>query len=251
MIMAFPRAVLLILAVFIAVSDSRIPKYDDSSSSEEEHTSVENSEVDFISELRSMCLKRTGSNDTFDPLMTAVQNGAMCFAKKLDVDEFFGHAENLTSANRVQFFTTYCPQMREAISCLSPAAIVIRKCLNEDGQELLDILMSVLPRAVDLTCKNHGEIFFNDVNLSKCFDNINEYIGNCMSGGFSQLTLGAMSINSKRKQCEDLALMRRCLATRLNNCKSPRLIDFFDLLYRPLIRSSECKHLWATKIVRM
>lgn len=126
----------------------------DSSASDEELTP--------INILERQCLQRTGSTETFELLMAGFSFVPICFAAHLDLEGLIDDLEVLNGTNRVEFFDTYCPQANESLQCVNPMLELFRKCW--DGEELafLDIMINLLPEALDLICKDHGEIFFSN-----------------------------------------------------------------------------------------
>lgn len=86
---------------FIPVTTARVINHDTSSSEENDDDDLE-----LTNELRSICLNKTGSNETFERMVEASQNAVICFSEKLDFMELAKDVENLTSSTRVKFFTT-------------------------------------------------------------------------------------------------------------------------------------------------
>ena len=64
---------------------------------------------------------------------------------------------------------SYCPQLRTAYKCTDQLLNDFRPCLEEDDFTIVQALSGIIPDAVDLMCKNEGEILF-----SKCalFDRV-------------------------------------------------------------------------------
>ncbi|XP_055626582.1 uncharacterized protein LOC129768749 [Toxorhynchites rutilus septentrionalis] len=213
--MTFERAILLMLAVLIVVPKAR--------AKQNEQTGAEISELDMFNELKLAYVKESYINESFESLNGFTQNASFCIQDKVN---------GSNTSDREQFSASYCPQMREAIGCLSPAIDEIRKRLNEDGLEMVEILMNFISQAIELACKNKGEIFFDHGVDQNCRHNLGKGLESCLSIGFT-----------KQTQCDDLVKMRKCLVTKLNECNASRLMEFFDLLYQPLRKTVDCKHI--------
>lgn len=63
--------------------------------------------VPFVGDLEGACLVRTGSNDTFEEIISTVYVVPLCFALNLEVDRLMADAQDLAEASettRVEFF---------------------------------------------------------------------------------------------------------------------------------------------------
>ncbi|EDS34183.1 hemolymph protein-like protein [Culex quinquefasciatus] len=63
--------------------------------------------VPFVGDLEGACLARTGSNDTFEEIISTVYMVPLCFALNLEVDRLMADAQDLAEASgttRVEFF---------------------------------------------------------------------------------------------------------------------------------------------------
>ncbi|XP_058818470.1 27 kDa hemolymph protein-like [Topomyia yanbarensis] len=232
------QIVLSLLAALVAASIAgRIPPTEKDNSSSEE--SGETNEA--LNEIRAACQKNTGSNETFDQILSDIGLVPLCAVEKLDVDGFTTDLDSLSNATRKQFFAKYCPQLEDSISCLNPALNKFRSCLEQEDTEIIDILFNLLPEAVRFICRNDGEIFFmNDRNFYQCFDKAGDYASECIDK-ISNSTEAMDLSHYGAKQCGELADVRECFQSKLDECQAPRLIDVFDLFYRPLMKSSPCK----------
>ncbi|XP_062552756.1 uncharacterized protein LOC134217924 [Armigeres subalbatus] len=229
------RLVLITLAVLVcaaAVGGSPLP-FDSSSQSQESG--------EFIESLERQCLLRTGSADTFEQLVVGFAFVPICIAGHLDFDGLNSDLGGLDETNRVQFFDTYCPQVNQSLQCINPVLGQLRKCFEGEELGVLDILINMLPEAVNLICKDHGEIFFRleGPEYEKCMQNFEGYAVEC-SGKISNATEALDLSKFGEEHCRELSDFRTCIADKLEICKAPGIIDLFDLFYKPVVKSTSC-----------
>lgn len=55
----------------------------------------------------------------------------------------------------------YCSQIRSALVCLDPPKEEFRKCLDANDAVILDGVVNAMPEAIDLICRNNGEILYS------------------------------------------------------------------------------------------
>lgn len=230
------RLILVTLAVAIygASSVDGLPSSIDSSSSEE-------TTMELIGSLERQCLERTGSPETFEKLVAGFTFAPMCFAGHLDLDGLISGFDGLDDSNRVQYFDTYCPQLNQSLQCVNPLFDLLRKCW--DGEELAvwDTMFNIVPEALNLICKDHGEIFFrlDSPEYEKCVASFEDYAVEC-SGKISNSTETMYLSRLNKEQCYELREFRNCVAEKLNICKASAIIELTDVFYRPLIKASSC-----------
>ncbi|XP_065083983.1 uncharacterized protein LOC135706310 [Ochlerotatus camptorhynchus] len=228
------KLVLVALAVAVSSSPTAALPVGDSSDSDEDLIP--------INTLERQCLLRTGSTETFEQLMSGFSFVPICFAGHLDLDGLSDDLEVLNDTNRVQFFDKYCPQVNESLQCVNPMLELLRKCW--DGEELafLDIMINLLPEALNLICKGHGEIFFrlDGPEYEKCLDKFDDYAIEC-AGKMSNTTEAMYLSKFGEIQCGELRDFRGCISDKLDSCKAQGVIDLVDLFYRPVVKASPCK----------
>lgn len=204
--------------------------------------SSESQEIaEFIDSLEKQCLQRTGSTETFEQLVAGFAFAPICFAGHLDLEGLSSDFGQLDQTNRVQFFDTYCPHMNASLQCLNPVLGHLRKCFDNDDLAVLDIVINVLPEAVNLICKDHGEIFFKMVepDYNKCIQNLESYGLEC-SGKISNTTDSLEMSKLGEEHCRELSDFRGCIADKLDICKASGILDLFDLFYKPLMKGTPC-----------
>ncbi|XP_055608425.1 27 kDa hemolymph glycoprotein-like [Uranotaenia lowii] len=211
------------------------------SSSESSESSGDGVEQ-WLGELQSMCLNKTGSNETMTMIIAQVGMLPFCMNFQVDLEALSKDVDTLTAdlAVRKPFFEKYCPQVQSALGCLDPVVHELRKCMDPEEAELVDILINMIPEGLNLICKNDGAILFSEEGFSKCEDKAMEYIGECLE--LISNTTEALDISDyDKKECDDLAATRGCLATKLNECEGSSWMDIIDLFYKPIIKASPCK----------
>lgn len=227
----------ILLVGLISTSTARVIDNNGDSSSEESGEMAE-----LLSEVESSCRKMTGSNETYEKLVASSYMIPICVMSKLDLESFSNDLDNLDESTRAEFFPKYCPQLHDSLSCLEPATAEIRKCLDPEEIEVLDIIVNILPEGLNLACKDNGQIFFmDDVNFDECGNKFVNHVEKC-ADKISNATEAMDLSNYGQKQCDELAQVRECFEQQLVECKAPRLMDIFDLFYRPMVKASPCKN---------
>uniref|UniRef100_A0A8D8BAM9 (northern house mosquito) hypothetical protein n=1 Tax=Culex pipiens TaxID=7175 RepID=A0A8D8BAM9_CULPI len=216
------------------VSTARVIENTESKSSEESGELTE-----FLGEVESSCRKMTGSNETYEMMVLHAALVPLCIISKLDIESFSTDLDNLDETNRTEFFPKYCPQLHDSLSCLEPVTAELRKCLDPEEVEVLDVIVNMLPEGLNLACKDNGQIFFMD-DSSKCLDKFAGYVKKC-AAKVSKTTEAVDLSNYGPKQCNELAEVRECFEQKTAGCKGPRLTDIFDLFYRPILKATPCK----------
>lgn len=225
--------VTLVVAVFAASSVNGSPFSLDAASSEET--------LEMIASLEGQCLQRTGSPETFEKLMAGFAFAPMCFAGHLDLDGLTSGIWTLEESNRVQFFDTYCPQLNQSLQCVNPMFELLRKCWDGEELAILDITINMVPEALNLICKDHGELFFrlDGPEYNKCVEKFEEYAEEC-SGKISNSTETLYLSRLDAEQCRELTEFHGCVEEKLEICKAPGIIDLVDVFYKPLMKASSC-----------
>lgn len=237
--MAFRKMLLVALVGgLISVSTARVIDNNESKSSEESGELAE-----FLGEVESSCRKLTGSNETYEMMVLNAALVPLCVISKLDIESFSTDLDNLDETNRTEFFPKYCPQLHDSLSCLQPVTAELRKCLDPEEVEVLDVIVNMLPEGLNLACKDNGQIFFmDDSDFNECSDKFVGYVEKCADKISN--TTDAMNLSSYGpKQCDELSQVRECFEQQMVECKAPKLIEIFDLFYRPMVKASPCKNL--------
>ncbi|XP_019536532.2 uncharacterized protein LOC109407823 isoform X1 [Aedes albopictus] len=226
------RLILVTLAVAIYAA-SAVDGSPTSSSSEET--------MEVIESLERQCLQRTGSSETFEKLVAGFTFAPMCFAGHLDLDGLISGFDELNDSNRVQYFDTYCPQLNQSLQCVNPLFDLLRKCWDGEELAIWDIMFNMVPEALNLICKDHGEIFFrlDRPEYSMCVTRFEDYAVEC-AGKISNSTETMHLSKLNEEQCYELREFRSCVAQKLDICKASGIIELADVFYKPLMKASSC-----------
>lgn len=150
--------------------------------------------------------------------------------------------------------------MKNSLRCITQVTDMVRQCVEPDRIALYDTFVSTIPEAVDLICKNDGELIFgkfgntiinslNNIwiytavdgpNFKECSKKLPRYLDDCSShiASFADtMDLAAYG----EYQCTELDKVRQCYKKELADCRAPRMIELFDLFYRPVVKASPCK----------
>ncbi|XP_053696193.1 uncharacterized protein LOC128743616 [Sabethes cyaneus] len=194
--------------------------------------------------LEELCLNRTGSHQTFQRLNSTVSALSACFRAKIPFLENLPSSFKITNATREEFFSRACPELRESLKCLTPAVSEVQNCLEENESKLVTLVHTTLPKMLNFFCKNNGEIFFmNGRKYIDCIQHIDQ-----ASGCMDTLPESALYMNVDKydaHQCNELHKVRQCVQLKVEECEGPKLIEGFDLFYRPLVNQTACRNFIA------
>uniref|UniRef100_A0A182LXL6 Uncharacterized protein n=1 Tax=Anopheles culicifacies TaxID=139723 RepID=A0A182LXL6_9DIPT len=206
-------------------------------------SSEESAEIgEVVKELQELCRNNSGSDAAFENLKQSGQNAMMCAVTAIDLEALMTDVDALSNETRTTFFPRYCPQMRTAYSCLNKLVDDFRPCLEEDDYTIVSAIAGILPDAVELICKNDGEIMykFHEPKYTECLDKVSDSFDECLV--FFNNTDDWDISHLTRDQCGQLTGFRQCLQNKLNICKAPDLIEVFDLFYNTLFRMTPCRN---------
>lgn len=230
-------ALITALAAFVLPEGSTLKRGTDSSSSEETDELEESLEA-----LNDMCMKNA-DQEAFERVVNRVLAVPGCVGEKVDLKKITEDIENLNAANRRQFFSTYCPQLNDSLTCLDAATAEVRKCIDDDLKELYDLTNhQLIPKALQIACKNDGEIFFLGMDkIELCFTSIADNQTGCfanMSNSTDELNINTLG----PKECTEVAGLRQCVQNHLNDCKLDGLMELVDLFYQSFIKMTPCEN---------
>uniref|UniRef100_A0A8D8BSK7 27 kDa hemolymph glycoprotein n=1 Tax=Culex pipiens TaxID=7175 RepID=A0A8D8BSK7_CULPI len=151
----------------------------------------------------------------------------------------FGH--RFKQCCKCEFGFRYCPQVKNSMRCITQVTDMVRKCVEPERIALYDTFVSTIPQAVDLICKNDGELIFVDgPNFKECSKKLPRYLDDCSSNIASFADTMDLAAYGEY-QCTELDKVRQCYKKELADCRVPRMIELFDLFYRPVVKASPCK----------
>ncbi|XP_058123340.1 27 kDa hemolymph protein-like [Anopheles ziemanni] len=228
--------VLALLAVARAM-----PQPGSDSSSEESVETDRNRTKQHVVALRTMCRKNTGSEMAFVFLAVAMQTALSCAETAFDGESFMSDIDTLSNETRTEFFSTYCPQLKGVGLCLDDLVKAARPCLEEDDFTIVKALTGVFPDAVDLICKNDGEIIFqyDGPEYEECFVKLVDHVSECAVPFAAEKEYWDIS-HLTQTQCGTLSGLRQCIDDKLNVCKAPDLMNVYDLFHNKLFRMTPC-----------
>ncbi|XP_058123337.1 27 kDa hemolymph glycoprotein-like [Anopheles ziemanni] len=205
----------------------------------------------FVNGIQKLCMNNSNSDDAFPQLMNSFQGTMMCVMTNFDPQSFVMDLNGLSSETRTTFFSQYCPQVKSVSSCLDGPLNAAKTCLQEHDYKLLKAVVGIFPDAVDLICKNDGELVFKlkDPKYKECLDKINENVMECAAPFASQAQHWEVSKLTKA-QCGTITDLRQCLVRKLNACEAPDLINVYDLFHNTLFRMTPCRN-YVTKVTEI
>lgn len=156
----------------------------------------------------------------------------------------------------------YCSQIRSALVCLDPPKEEFRKCLDANDAVILDGVVNAMPEAIDLICRNNGEILYSkfadettpiyldwlyptplpedNANYHVCMSKYSSYAAEC--AGMVSNETDFMEISKfGPSQCDELTNVRNCMGGKFDECNGPQVMEVFDIFWRALIKGTPCK----------
>uniref|UniRef100_A0A1Y9H2P7 DUF19 domain-containing protein n=1 Tax=Anopheles dirus TaxID=7168 RepID=A0A1Y9H2P7_9DIPT len=233
-------AVVGVLALLIATNASPLPQ----TAVAAPESSEESGEIEGImKEVQEMCSNNSGSDAAFLNLMESFQRTMVCSMSAIDLDSFMSDIDSLSNETRTTFFPRYCPQLRTAYSCIDKLVNDFRPCLEEDDYTIVRAMVGILPDALDLMCKNDGELLFKfeEPKYAECFDKIGDSFNECTNtflNGTDDWDISHMT----EPQCNTMTGFRQCVQDKMNICKAPDLISVYDLFHNALFRMTPCRN---------
>ncbi|KFB50698.1 AGAP006275-PA-like protein [Anopheles sinensis] len=238
----FSLFVALSVLALMAGARAMFPPPEQSSSPEALH---------FMTGIQKLCQNNSDSEDAFPTLMNSFQGTMMCAMMNVDMQSFMMDFNVLSNETRATFFPRYCPQLKRAGSCLDGPLNAAKPCLQEYDFTLLKAMVGIYPDAVDLICKNDGEIVFKlkEPKYKECIDKLSENVMECAVPFVIQAQHWEMS-QLTRTQCGTITDLRQCLARKLTVCEAPDLINVYDLFHNTLFSVTPCRN-YVSKVTEI
>lgn len=197
---------------------------------------------EYITQIQTMCYEKTNSTETFQNLLVSMYGVPLCLQATVDLPSLMNDVSDLDASTRHELFPKYCSQIRSALVCLDPPKEEFRKCLDPNDAVILDSVVNAMPEAIDLLCKNDGEILFkDDANYNVCMDKYSNYATECATLVSNETDLMEVS-KFGRPQCNELFNVRNCMEGKFNECNGPQVMQVFDVFWRAFIRNTPCKN---------
>ncbi|XP_058178470.1 27 kDa hemolymph protein-like [Anopheles ziemanni] len=233
--------VLALLAVTRA-----IPQPGSNSSSEEPTESRETKEEStgrhtFVGVVREVCRANNGSDEAYIALTEAVGTAIVCVMTSVDVKNFISDVDTISNETRGTFFPKYCPQLKKAGSCLDDLLKATGPCLEEDDFKATLAVAGIYPDAVDLICKNDGEVIFKlaEPKTKECVGKLRDNVMDCTIP-FAVKSDDWDISHLLPTQVGAFSELRQCIEDRLNECEAPDLISVYGLFHNTLFRLHSC-----------
>uniref|UniRef100_A0A2M4D190 Putative secreted protein n=1 Tax=Anopheles darlingi TaxID=43151 RepID=A0A2M4D190_ANODA len=230
------------LSLLVVCNGSPLPR--ESSESNESNESLE--------DIREQCIENTGSDADFPKFMASVEQAMLCLAG-FDSKNFINDIRHLSNATRATFFPKYCPKIRSLVSCIDGSLLGMQPCLDEDVFKIAEALIESIPDAVDLACKNDGEIFLkledeehqecimeNTVQLSECVETLSTNFDNAIE--LFELT---------QDQCRELVIFRECIKEQLDPCDLSDIVSIYDIPMNAILPLTPCANYTQTPMVHL
>uniref|UniRef100_A0A182QR50 Secreted protein n=1 Tax=Anopheles farauti TaxID=69004 RepID=A0A182QR50_9DIPT len=233
--------VLGVLALFVAANASPVPgtSVGTSVSSEENSAEIEG----MLKEVEEMCRNNSGSDAAYVKVLGTFEQTMTCAVSSIDFDRLIVDADALNNETRKTFFPRYCPQLRTAYSCFDKLVNDFRPCLEEDDFTIVRALVGILPDALELLCKNDGELLFkfDEPKYAECFEKLGDNFDQCTQAflnGTDDWDISHMT----EGQCNTMTGFRQCVQNQMSICKAPDLISVYDLFHNALFRMTPCRN---------
>lgn len=166
----------------------------------------------------------------------------LCFTTSIEVDTFMSDFYALSNETRTTFFPRYCPQMKNATSCVNRLPERVKPCLEESEFTFFKAAFDTFPHLVDLICKDDGEILLRLVerNYDKC---VMRDIHRLCIEPFQKVYNDWDMSHLTTSQCGAINDMKHCAVRKLNMCQAPELVSLYDRFHNELIRDTPCREI--------
>ncbi|XP_050097045.1 27 kDa glycoprotein-like [Anopheles aquasalis] len=200
-----------------------------------------NGMANILGEIREQCIKNTGSDEAFDGFMISSQLAMMCVGN-IDIENFLIDIFQLTNATRGTFFPKYCQEMRSIVSCLNEMLPGMQPCLKESSFQIADAFIESLPEALDLACKNDGEVIMKleDKDRKECIKpNADQFweCGDMLTNGIDN-AFDLFKLNLDH--CSELTSYRECINEQLEPCDLLDIVNIFDIPINAILPLTPC-----------
>ncbi|XP_058125891.1 uncharacterized protein LOC131267130 [Anopheles coustani] len=191
----------------------------------------------------------SGLDEAYVALTEAMQTAWMCANTSVDLENIMSDVNTLSNETRSGFFSQYCPQLERAGLCLDDLLNAARSYFKEDVFIIVKALAGNYPDAVDLICKNDGEIIFklSEPTTKQCFgklwDEMMEYA--LVTFFFATYTLDMSHLTES--ECETLYQLRQYIEGELNVCKALDVMSVYDLFHNTLFSVTTCRNYVPTE----
>ncbi|XP_035791460.1 uncharacterized protein LOC118466368 [Anopheles albimanus] len=203
---------------------------------------AEHPKIGRLGKFWTRCQNNTESDGVFMGAYRSVRMGDSC-VRRMDFEELWNDLQLTTNETRKTLFAEYCPQLRMFNICLSATVNNLRPCFNELENNITRELVSVLPDAVELFCKDDGEILFRSMDFSKRLECLRDWEANerdCFTIIKQFLPIDTFLLT--QEQCSIFTSFRQCFKDQMDACQMSAVLSIYNLFYDALFRSGACRN---------
>ncbi|XP_053688807.1 uncharacterized protein LOC128738026 [Sabethes cyaneus] len=199
----------------------------------------------FLLTLREACMNRSRSEEGFQQFLTSLPPAMRCLKSHIDLPQMMIDLKTMTQSNRKEVFETYCPKFAESKVCFDDMMQAVATCLAQNTKSSRAILNEMVSGAVDLICKDDGEIFFEarKPEFRSCIKDVRQHIKECKSTKIASTTLWT---EYGQEECLELVKARDCLRDKVDACSSLAIMDIVDIYYNPVFKANNCLKIPST-----
>ncbi|ETN61235.1 hypothetical protein AND_007111 [Anopheles darlingi] len=208
--------------------------------------SVEHPKIGRLGQFWERCQNNTESDGVLIGAYRSVRMGDHC-VRRIEFEELWSDLQLITNETRKSFFEEYCPQLRMFNICLSAIVDNLKPCYKEIEYNVPRELASVVPAAVELLCKDDGEIFFRAIDYGhrmECLRDWDAKVKGCFTI-FEEMQ-PVYSFLLTQEQCSMFTSFRQCLNEKNERaeegCQISPVATIYDLFYNALFRSGGCRN---------
>ncbi|XP_058838172.1 27 kDa glycoprotein-like isoform X2 [Topomyia yanbarensis] len=195
--------------------------------------------TDMLHQLRASCVERSGSEEGFRQIMTSIQSIKSCAKQYVDVPKLKTDLKTMTRENNKELFENYCPQFNKSKVCFEDIIEGVATCAGQDADETRAIANDMLNNAVELMCKNDGEIFF-ETRKPEFHTCVAEFKRNAQDCNTLHFAKGTPMTRLGEAECRAIEETKECFRDKLSSCKST-VMGIVDVFYDPIISANNCQ----------
>ncbi|XP_058125885.1 uncharacterized protein LOC131267127 isoform X1 [Anopheles coustani] len=191
------------------------------------------------------------SDEAYEGEIEPMRAAITCAENSVDLEKFMSDIDTLSNETRTAFFSQYCPQLERTALCMHDVVEATRPFLEEDLFIIVKALADNYPDAVDMICKNDGEMIFNlaEPTTKKCVETLWDDVMEHMEPFADEVENWDIS-HLTQFQCEALSELRQYIEGKLNVCQAADLMSVYDLFYNTLFSVTTCRN-YVTEVTEI
>ncbi|XP_050097049.1 27 kDa hemolymph glycoprotein-like [Anopheles aquasalis] len=203
---------------------------------------VEHPRIGRLGKFWQRCQNHTESDGVFMGIYRSVRMGDSCVGR-LKFEELWDDLQLITNETRKALFEEYCPQLRVFNICMNTIVDSLIPCFDDIENNITREFVSVLPDAVQLFCKDDGEILSGGGEIAKRLECVREREAkerNCFSilEQFKPIDTFVLT----QEQCSIFTNFRQCFKEHVDACEISAVMSLYDLFYNAAFRSGACRN---------